>query len=115
MTVRMSLISPSTDDAPEATGAVIYDFAQAHARREAVRADSIPADVWAEVEAANRLFEELEASGRRVVLDDDRLDGRLVIALCDLEGRMLRSVPPADLVAGDVLEARRDDGREGAA
>jgi hypothetical protein len=115
MTVRMSLMSPSADDAPEAVGARIYDFAQARARRDATRADAIPSDVWAEIEAANRLFEELEASGRRIVLDDERLDGRLVIELCDLEGRMLRAVPPTDLVAGDVFGAPRDDGQEGAA
>ncbi len=115
MTVRMTLISQSADDAPEAPGARVYDFEQARARRDAARAEAIPSDVWAEVEAANRLFEELEASGRRVVLDDERLDGRLVIALCDLEGRMLRAVPPADLVTGDVVDGPRADGEEGAA
>lgn len=96
----------------------IYDFASAQARREERRAGAIPADVWAEVEAANLLFEELEQSGRRVMLDDERLDGRLVIALCDLEGRLLRSVPAADLVTGVVAldgTLDRNDGQEGAA
>lgn len=86
--------------------AQVHDLGAARARRAAreatpvpVDADPMPSDVWAEVEAANRLFEELQADGRRIVFDDGHLDGRLVIALCDLEGRVLRSVGPGELLA----------------
>ncbi len=83
--------------------AQVHDLGAARERRAARDAvpaavDPMPSDVWAEVEAANRLFEELAADGRRIVFDDGHLDGRLVIALCDLEGRVLRSVGPGELL-----------------
>lgn len=83
--------------------AQVHDLAAARERRTARQAatpevESIPLDVWAEVEAANRLFEELQADGRQIVFDDGHLDGRLVIALCDLEGRVLRSVAPVEVL-----------------
>lgn len=85
----------------------------ARANREARRVGEIPTDVWEEVEAANRLFDELQADGRRVVFDDGRLSGRVVISLCDLEGRVLRSVTPGELVGTPPLSAdaaRREGG-----
>lgn len=95
--------------------AQVYDLAAARERRAArqaaevapTREDEIPADVWAEVEAANRLFEDLQSDGRRIVFDDGHLDGRLVIALCDLEGRVLRAVAPGEVVAGGSRDAAR--------
>lgn len=109
--------------------AQVHDLAAARARRadrEAVKAaltapafvdepavpGDIPADVWAEVEAANRLFEELHDDGHQIVFDDGHLDGRLVIALCDLEGRVLRAVPPAEVVTalGTGAPGRRQGG-----
>lgn len=77
--------------------AQVYDLEAARMRRDARRAGEIPAHVWAEVEAANRLFEDLHDDGRRLVFDD-RLDGRTVISLCDLGGRVLRSVTPGEVV-----------------
>lgn len=73
-------------------------------------ADPMPVDVWAEVEAANRLFEDLAADGRRIVFDDGHLDGRLVISLCDLEGRVLRAVSPSELPGPALGASTRGEG-----
>lgn len=81
----------------------VLHFETARANRESRRAGEIPSDVWEEVEAANRLFDELQADGRRVVFDNGRLNGRLVISLCDLEGRVLRAVTPTELVGRPPL------------
>ncbi len=78
--------------------AQVFQLDAARARREARRAGEMPAEVWAEVQAANRLFEDLRAEGQQVVFDDGRLDGTTVIALCDLEGRMLRAVTAREIV-----------------
>jgi len=83
----------------------VLELATARANRDARRAGEIPTAVWEEVEAANRLFDELEADGRRIVFDDGRLTGRLVISLCDLEGRVLRAVTPGELVGAPPLSA----------
>lgn len=109
-------VTPISSSAPAAADestqlASVYDLAAARERRERRLAGEIPAEVWAEVEAANRLFEDLESEGRRIVFDDTRLDGRLVVSLCDLEGRILRLVDPDEVVAGPVaVPEARDEG-----
>jgi len=85
--------------------AQVYELEVARARRNARLAGQVPADVWAEVEAANRLFEELEGEGQHVVFDDGRLDGRTVIKLCDLEGRVLREVSATEVVGTPAVAA----------
>ncbi|WP_372788445.1 hypothetical protein [Paraconexibacter sp.] len=78
--------------------AQVFQLDAARARRDARRAGQIPGEVWAEVQAANALFEELRSQGQHVVFDDGRLNGSTVIALCDLEGRMLREVSAGEVV-----------------
>lgn len=115
--------APDAPDPPPAppAGSAFAPFADvlqletARANREARRAGEIPADVWEEVEAANRLFDELRADGRRLVFDDGRLSGRVVISLCDLEGRVLRSVTPGELVGVPSLSAATTRLEDGAA
>ena len=109
ITPSMSASDAVDDGTPSAR---VYDLAAARERRERRLAGEIPAEVWAEVEAANRLFDELEAEGRRIVFDDSRLDGRLVVSLCDMEGRVLRLVPPIEAVGGAAVDdaALRDGG-----
>jgi hypothetical protein len=97
--------APAAPAKPAAAFADVLEIETARANREARRAGEIPATVWEEVEAANRLFDELQADGRRIVFDDGRLNGRLVISLCDLDGRVLRSVAPGELVGTPPLSA----------
>jgi hypothetical protein len=51
--------------------------------------------VWGEVAAAAELFGELRAAGMSVRFDSDGPDGPPRVRVTDLEGRMLRDVPPS--------------------
>ena len=109
MRITPSMSAPETPDA-QGPPARVYDLAAARERRERRVAGEIPAEVWAEVEAANRLFEELEAEGRRIVFDDTRLDGPLIVSLCDLEGRILRLVGADEVVGATTVDDALHDG-----
>lgn len=90
---------PGPDRGPgQPAFAKVLELETARAKRDARVAGEIPKDVWMEVEAANKLFEELQAEGQQIVFDDGRLHGRLVISLCDLQGRVLRAVTPTEIV-----------------
>ena len=89
----------------------VYDFAAARAKRPARAADPednkagfgkvyeietarrargarIPLDVYEEMEAAARLYDELQDEGRQIRYT--QLGGRVVASLCDLDGNVLR-------------------------
>jgi hypothetical protein len=79
--------APSTG-AP--TFARVYELEEARARRVAdqppIAGDRIPSEVWDEVDAAARLFEKLQADGRRMMFDTDRLSGKVVASLLEADG-----------------------------
>lgn len=54
-----------------------------------------PASLRAEVDAAGRRWEQLKAQGRELHFERDAGTGRYVVQVCDLEGRVLRTVPPS--------------------
>lgn len=54
-----------------------------------------PARLHTEVEAAGRRWEQLQAQGRELHFERDADTGRYVVHVCDLEGRVLRTVPPS--------------------
>ena len=67
-------------------------------RRSRMRA--IPEDVLAEVDAAACLYDELQADGRHLRFDLHDISGRVVVELCDLDGKVLRPVSLIGAVAG---------------
>ncbi|MCW3016498.1 MAG: hypothetical protein JWO02_3590 [Solirubrobacterales bacterium] len=84
------------------TFARVYELEEARRRRDVpippIAGDRIPDEVWDEVDAAARLFEKLQAEGRRVVFDTDRLTGRVVASLLDADGAV-SDVPLTDAVS----------------
>ena len=60
-----------------------------------------------EVDAAWRRGAELQAQGRQLHFRRDENSGRVVIEVRDLEGNVLRRIPPTDALA--VLAGKRPD------
>lgn len=91
--------------APKGPGfARVYELEEARRRRDVgvgpMAGDRIPDDVWQEVEAASRLFDQLKSEGRQVMFDNDRLTGKVVASLLDADGAvsnvpLSRAVDPA--------------------
>lgn len=75
----------------------VYELQEARSRRDheipPMIGDRIPEDVWDEVDAAARLFENLRAEGRQMMFDTDRLSGRVVASLLEDDG----SISPVSL------------------
>lgn len=82
----------AVDGTPAASGsfARVYELEEARRRRDVpmppIAGDRIPAEVWDEVDAASRLFDQLKAEGRQVMFDNDRLTGRVVASLLEPDG-----------------------------
>jgi hypothetical protein len=80
----------------------VYELEEARRRRDVpippIAGDRIPAEVWDEVDAAARLFDKLQAEGRRVVFDADRLTGRVVASLLESDGA-ISDVPLTDAIS----------------
>jgi hypothetical protein len=95
---------PGGPEKPAAAGAFarVYELEEARRRRDVpilpIAGDRIPAEVWDEVDAAARLFDKLQAEGRRVVFDTDRLTGRVVASLLESDGAV-SNVPLTDAVS----------------
>jgi hypothetical protein len=84
-------------------------FADALAAREAARVDAIPASPPAEVIdemlAAQRAISEMRARGRELHFNMD--SGRLRIQVRDLEGNVLKEIPPSralEIAGGRAVE-----------
>jgi hypothetical protein len=79
----------------------VYALEEARVRRQheipPMIGDNIPEDVWQEVDAAAQLFETLQAEGRQMMFDADRLSGRVVASLLEEDGS-ITSVPLTDAV-----------------
>jgi hypothetical protein len=66
-----------------------------------------PVEVLAEMEAASRRYEELRAQHRELHFKHDPDANRVVVEVRDLEGTVLRTIPPSkalDVVAGAPLD-----------
>jgi hypothetical protein len=97
----------------------VYDFAAAMARRpkrtapeqdntagfgkvyeietaRRARGARIPDSVYEEMEAADALFEDLQAEGRQIRFT--QIGGRVVATLCDLDGSVVRPLGLRDVV-----------------
>jgi hypothetical protein len=96
----------------------VYDFAAARAKRpervvnedktasfgkvyeietaRRARGARVPVSVFEEMEAADALFEQLHDEGRQIRFT--RIDGRVVAALCDLDGKVVRPLSLVDVI-----------------
>ena len=84
------------------TGANLAEVVDLASRRRAAGdPPEIPDHVWDEVEAASRLWQELRAKGREVRFDTDAATGRVVSALCALDGRVVRPLPLCETLGLD--------------
>lgn len=85
----------------------VYELEEARRRQDAgipeLVNDRIPDDVWDEVDAAARLVERLQAQGRQLVFDTDRLSGSVVASLLEPDG----TTTPVSLT--DVVDPRAAD------
>jgi hypothetical protein len=75
------------------------------------RVDALPAtpppDLRAEIERADARYEELHRENRELHFTSDPSSGRVVIEVRDLDGNVLRTVPPSkalEIVAGAPAE-----------
>jgi FlaG protein len=63
---------------------------------EPVGADWPPPEVWREVDHAGRVWESLHAQGRELHFDLDADSGDVTIQVRDLDGNVLRTIPPSE-------------------
>ena len=63
-----------------------------------------PPDVLREVEAAGRRAEKLWNARRELHFDVDEDSGRVVIQVRDLEGHVIRTIPPSEAL--DIMSGR---------
>jgi uncharacterized FlaG/YvyC family protein len=66
-----------------------------------------PAEVLAEMEAASRRYDELRSQKRELHFAHDPQQNRVVVEVRDLEGNVLRTIPPSqalDVIAGGSLD-----------
>ena len=65
-----------------------------------------PTDLLKEIEAAGRRWDELRAQRRELHFTHDPHQNRVVVEVRDLEGNVLRTIPPStalDVIAGGPL------------
>lgn len=83
----------STTPATPATSGSFADVLEVETARQRSVVPSVPQEVWDEVDAAARLWEELQAEGRQLRFEAPEAPGeRVVVSLCDLEGRQVRRI-----------------------
>jgi len=66
-----------------------------------------PVEVLAEMEAASRRYDELRSQQRELHFKRDEAANRVVVEVRDLEGNVLRTIPPSkalDVIAGAPLD-----------
>jgi flagellar protein FlaG len=66
-----------------------------------------PAEVLAEMEAASRRYDELRSQQRELHFTHDPEQNRVVVEVRDLEGNVLRTIPPSkalDVISGGSLD-----------
>jgi flagellar protein FlaG len=78
---------------------------------EAVTVDTLPtrppSEVMAQVEAAGQRYEEMRANKRELHFRHDETANRVVVEVRDLDGNVLRTVPPSralEIIAGGPYE-----------
>jgi flagellar protein FlaG len=87
------------------------DFKKVLAEVSDARIDTVPAtpppDVREQVERASGRYDELRDQGRELHFATDEKSGRLVIEVRDLDGTVIRTIPPSkalDVISGENLD-----------
>jgi len=68
---------------------------------------SPPQEVLDAMDAASRAYQRLRADGRELRFAQDADTGRMTIEVRDLEGKLLRTIPPSrllDVATGGILD-----------
>ena len=68
---------------------------------------SPPAQLQAEMAAANARVDELARQGRELHFSTERETGRIIVEVRDLDGNLIRTIPPSkalDVAAGGPLD-----------
>jgi hypothetical protein len=94
---------PAPVQRPAATGAGFGAVLAGVAAKGDVATIGVPAspppDVLREVEAAGRRAAELAAQQRELHFEKDPASGRIVVQVRDLDGNVLRTIPPSKALA----------------
>lgn len=87
------------------------DFSKALSEASNVRVDALPAtppaEVRDEVDRAAARYDELQAQQRELHFASDPKSGRLVIEVRDLDGNVIRTIPPLKalgVISGEELD-----------
>ena len=89
--------------APGTSFADVVDLASRRPGADEVPA--IPDHVWDEVEAAAKLWHDLQAQDREVRFDTHAVSGHVVASLCDLDGGVVRHLPLRETFGFDGPES----------
>jgi flagellar protein FlaG len=99
--------------ATKATGAApgAKGFSKLLGDAQDVHVDTIPAtpppEVRADVARASARYDELQSQHREMHFATDKASGRLVIEVRDLDGNVIRTIPPSkalDVISGEKLD-----------
>jgi FlaG protein len=97
-----NLPAPATGAPRRPAGAAQFALPAAAASAEIPA--SPPPDVLREVEAAGRRAEELWNARRELHFDVDDESGRVIIQVRDLDGHVIRTIPPSEAL--DIMSGR---------
>jgi hypothetical protein len=108
--VKPTQLPVKPSDAPSSTGAAfaqVYDASVLESARAArkARETQIPSHVMDEVQAAARLYEDLQARDQQVRFQTHNLDGRVVADLVDNDGNVVRPISLRDIVESNDPDA----------
>jgi flagellar protein FlaG len=81
--------------------------------RDAVPVDTIPSspphEVLDAMDAASRAYQALRAQGRQLHFSQNEETGRMTIEVRDLDGKLLRMIPPSELLDIATATGKRLD------
>lgn len=104
-------IPPITATPPAAPRGPVAPRVRAAADAAAISPGAVPAspppEVLDAVDAAARCFERLHAQGRELRFERDDASGRVLVQVRDLDGNVLRTIPPSralDVATGAALD-----------
>jgi len=102
MNLDVAPVGPSTYSPFNGTPSLPRPLQSAPAVRADVSVDTIPdsppQEVLDAMDAASRAYQKLRAQGRELRFARDADSGRLTIEVHDLDGNLLRTIPPSKLL-----------------
>lgn len=102
MNLDVAPVAPSSFSAPNDVSASRRQSRTAAVARDVGPTDTIPSspppEVLAAMDAASRAYQALRAQGRELHFAQDADTGRMTIEVRDLDGKLLRMIPPSKLL-----------------